>query len=83
MFVSGNQIKAARALVGWNRDQLAIAAGLHPNAVKYWERKLEFSDRETVEPVGLQRIQDALASAGVTATADPVTGVFLSIPDAS
>ena len=46
MIMSGNQIRAARALIGWRRDELAAAAGLHPNAVKYYERQSSFSDRE-------------------------------------
>ena len=35
--VRGCQIKAARALLGWSREQLATAANLHPNTVTYWE----------------------------------------------
>ena len=36
-FVMGSQIRAARALLGWRREDLATAANLHPNAVSYWE----------------------------------------------
>lgn len=37
MIGAGRQIRAARALVGWSQDDLAKAAGLHPNSVKHWE----------------------------------------------
>ncbi len=77
MFTSGNQIRAARALIGWRRDELAAASGLHPNAVKYWETRRDFSNREANEPVGLQRIRDALEGAGVVAIAEPAPGVVL------
>ena len=36
-FALGAQIQAARALVRWRRIDLAKAAGIHPNAVAYWE----------------------------------------------
>ncbi len=35
---NGRTLKAARVLAGMTQRQLALAAGLHPNAVKYWER---------------------------------------------
>ena len=34
----GYQIRAARSLLNWSRTKLAGAAGLHPNAVAYWEQ---------------------------------------------
>ena len=78
MFTTGNQIRAARALIGWRRDELAEAAGLHVNAVKYWERLPSFSDREQNEPVGLRRIREALDEAGVMLIDDPAPGVYLA-----
>jgi len=39
MIEAGNQIRAARALVGWSQDDLAGAAGLHVNSVKTWEAR--------------------------------------------
>ena len=36
--VTGCQIRAARSLLDWSRAKLARAAGLHPNAVAYWEQ---------------------------------------------
>ena len=35
MIAMGAQIRAARALLDWNRSQLAQASGLHKNAVAY------------------------------------------------
>ena len=35
---SGRHLKAARTLAGLTQAQLADAAGLHQNSVKYWER---------------------------------------------
>ncbi len=36
---NGRTLKAARVLAGLTQRQLAAAARLHPNAVKYWERR--------------------------------------------
>jgi transcriptional regulator with XRE-family HTH domain len=44
----GAQIRAARALLGWRRADLATAAGLHRNAVAYWERRTRLPRREEV-----------------------------------
>lgn len=35
---TGAQLRAAREAAGLTRPKLAAMAGLHPNAVKYWER---------------------------------------------
>lgn len=77
MFISGNQIRAARALIGWGQGELAARAGLHRNAVVYWETRERFSDRENRVPVGLQRIADALEQAGVVAISQPAPGVIV------
>jgi len=39
---SGRYLKAARVLAGLTQRQLAGAAGLHPNSVKYWEQDSSF-----------------------------------------
>ena len=75
MFSTGNQIRAARALIGWHRDQLAAAAGLHPNAVAYWERKSSIPAGP--EPVACRRVRAALALAGVEPISEPAPGVRL------
>ena len=46
MIVTGNQIRAARALLGWKRRDLA----LHPNAVAYWERREHIPAADTRPP---------------------------------
>jgi transcriptional regulator with XRE-family HTH domain len=38
-FLTGRHLKAARALAGLSQRQLAAAAGLHFNSVKYHEEK--------------------------------------------
>ena len=61
-FLDGSHLKAARVLAGLTQADLAVLAGLHPNAVKYWERA---SNRR---PGGwaVDRIIRALAEQGVT-----------------
>ena len=75
MFTYGNQIKAARALIGWQQDELAAAAGLHRNAVAYWEGKDVIPTRS--EPVGCRRMREALAAAGVVIVTRPAQGLML------
>ena len=58
---NGRHLKAARTLAGMTQRQLAQAAGLHPNAVKYWERQ---SSR--IGGHAVSRMREALAGAGVT-----------------
>ena len=59
MIVTGTQIRAARALVGLRRTDLAKAAGLHANAVSYWERHVHIPSAQR-EPVGVRRMREAL-----------------------
>lgn len=73
-FVSGAQIRAARALIGWRRVDLAAAAGLHRNAVAYWERRQRMSRRE---PLACRKMRAALLSAGVVTVSTPAPGVCL------
>lgn len=83
MITTGAQIRAARALLGWTRTDLAAAAGLHPNAVAYWERAPRIppplrSGRAQGEPVGCGRIREALDRVGVTFIVKPGIGaVFM------
>jgi DNA-binding XRE family transcriptional regulator len=39
MLISGNQLKAARALVGINQVKLAKLAGVNPNTISAMERR--------------------------------------------
>jgi hypothetical protein len=71
---TGRQIKAARALIGMDQPTLGKAAGLHRNAVGYWEGKNTIPRRE---PVGVRRIREALTAAGVTIYSAPAPGVAL------
>lgn len=62
---SGRHLKAARALAGLSQRQLAAAAGLHFNSIKYHEAK--------PEPLGgyaVSRMEAVLASRGVETSND-------------
>ena len=73
-FVYGSQIRAARALLGWRRADLASAAGLHRNAVGYWERRERHPRRE---PVACKKMRAALLQAGVVTVSTPAPGVCI------
>ena len=65
MITSGAQIRAGRALLRWSQSQLAQAAGIHRNAVFYWERKTAFpAGAQNREPHAVQRMRFALEAAG-------------------
>ena len=72
--VTGAQIKAARALLGWRRIDLAAAAGLHRNAVAYWEGQQRMPRSE---PFACRKMRVALLSAGVVTVSTPAPGVCL------
>ncbi|MFM9848448.1 MAG: HGGxSTG domain-containing protein [Hyphomicrobiaceae bacterium] len=74
--VVGCQIKAARSLLGWSQDQLARAAGLHPNAVAYWELTAAIPVSRH-EPHACARIREALQRAGVEFIGHAKPGVRL------
>jgi hypothetical protein len=69
MIHSGAQIRAARGLLGWSQAGLAKAAGLHVNAVRYYEaqhgRELQFVPQTGY---GAEKIAIALHKAGVVTT---------------
>lgn len=71
---TGAQIRAGRALLGWRVADLASAAGLHRNAVSYWERRAKLPRSEAV---GCKCIRNALFAAGVVAVNMPAPGVCL------
>jgi hypothetical protein len=58
---SGLHLKAARVLAGMTQRQLAQAASLHVNSVKYHEQQ-----RCRIGGHAVSRMQEALAVAGVT-----------------
>ena len=63
LIVTGCQIRAARALLGWTRSDLAHAAGLHANSIAYWEEMDVISGRRP--PHACTRMREALHRAGV------------------
>ena len=64
MICRGVQIVAARGLLRWSQMDLAEAAGLHRNAVAYWEC-VERIAASKYPPYAVRRIQGALERAGV------------------
>jgi len=63
MPVSGNQIKAARALIGMEQSELAERAGVSINTVRNMEAA--GADEVRVRSDTLFRVQEALKAAGV------------------
>lgn len=77
MIVSGAQIRAARALLGWHQTELAAAAGVHWNWLRTLERMGKISARAHRDrKASLERVEKAFDEAGVVMHAAPV-GVFL------
>ena len=74
--VLGAQIRAARTLLGWSQDELASAAGLHPNAVAYWELTVAIPFGRH-EPHACRKITEALRCAGVEFVGHAKPGVRL------
>ena len=74
--VMGCQIRAARSLLGWSQDELARAAGLHPNAVVYWEQTPVIPTGRH-EPHACRKIAEALRCAGVEFVGHAKPGVRL------
>lgn len=70
--VSGAQIRAARAMLGWRRDDLAAAAAVNTNTVVYWEMR---SSIPSGESGACKRIREALHRAGVVLFEAPAPGV--------
>jgi hypothetical protein len=79
MVTTGAQIRAARGLLGWSQQDLAAAAGVHVNAVRYWEEKHGRPlNRGSGMGYGCRQIEEALAKAGVLLFAEPTPGVMVS-----
>jgi transcriptional regulator with XRE-family HTH domain len=78
MIVCGAQIRAARGFLGWSQADLAEAAGLHVNAVRYYEaqhgRELHYL---TGTGYGCDRITNAFREAGLEMQNDP-PGVMIN-----
>lgn len=84
---SGRQIRAARAMLGWTRADLAKAAGVHVNAVAYWERAPRIpallpSGRQNLhETEGVSRLRKALEACGIRFITVPAPGIALCLGD--
>ena len=76
MIATGGQIRAARALLGWSREDLAERAGVHPQTISYWELRAPPKPRQGV--TAPERMLAALRSAGVEIASEPRPGVFLA-----
>ena len=72
--LEGRQLKAAHALAGIKQDELAEAAGLHVNSIRYMERKAHITNT----PYVVERVVLALERFGVVPTSHPTPGVRLS-----
>ena len=58
--ITGNQLKAARALAGLKQSELAQLAGLHVNSVRYLERQ------KFITPLfSAKRVAEAMEAQGV------------------
>jgi hypothetical protein len=75
MLITGNQLKAARALAGIEQQALANAAAVHVNTI----RKMEAKGREEITSAAdvLRRVQTALERFGVEFTNGAQPGVRL------
>ncbi len=73
--VTGAQIRAGRALLGWSRDELADAAEIHRNAVGYWEGRGPAAGPAAASSYALHHIARALRAAGIEFVCDPAPGV--------
>jgi DNA-binding transcriptional regulator YiaG len=63
--LDGRHLRSAREAAGLKQKQLAGAAGLHPNSLRYWER-------HATEPYGIavNRLLAALQAHGVWVAVD-------------
>jgi hypothetical protein len=79
MVTIGAQIRAARGLLGWSQQDLATAASVHVNAVRYWEEKhcRPLSHGSSLG-YGCRQIEEALTKAGVILFSEPAPGVMVS-----
>jgi DNA-binding transcriptional regulator YiaG len=63
--LDGRHLRAAREAAGLRQEQLAAAAGLHANSLRYWER-------HTTEPYGVavDKLLHTLQERGVRVAVD-------------
>lgn len=78
MLVTGNQLKAARALLGVEQTELAAQADLHVNTIRKMEAKGAGEITSGADIV--RRVQVALEAAGVEFLNHGRPGVRLRVP---
>lgn len=81
MLVTGNQLKAARALLGVEQTELAAKSELHVNTIRKMEAKGASEITSGADIV--RRVQSALEAAGVEFLNHGRPGVRLRDPDIS
>jgi transcriptional regulator with XRE-family HTH domain len=67
MLSSGREIRMARLLRGWRREDLAAAAGVHPGTVAVWERRSIIPDPV---PMAVAKIAGALGEEAIARGVD-------------
>ena len=73
VITNGAQVRAARAFLGWSKDDLAKAAGLNVETMRWWEQQHARRPHPvTGRGYGPKRIASALRQAGVVLKHDPV-----------
>ena len=74
MLISGAQIRAARALLGWSQGELALAASVSERSLRIVEGEGDGLSLKTV-----LKVHDALEVVGIVFTiSDAGEGVFLN-----
>jgi hypothetical protein len=75
--VTGGQLRAGRALLGWSSQTLATAARVHSNTVGRWEAARTLPALLLREPYGVRRMREAMEGAGIRFFIRPSPGVRL------
>ena len=70
MKILGRQLAAARSLLGWSQDQLALAADVGKQAIARWELGQTVPHESTIK-----RVVDAIEARGVEFTNGDQPGV--------
>ena len=78
MLITGNQLKAARALAGVDQHELADSAGINVNTIRNMEAR--GAEPITSSAVTVRKVQLALAARGIEFLNHAHPGVRLSIP---
>jgi transcriptional regulator with XRE-family HTH domain len=67
--------------LGWRRDDLAAATGLHRNAIAYWERRKDIpSPSHADTPHACRLMKQAFNAAGVVMVNTPGPGAAIRPP---